>query len=85
VPKAVTSSGFCALANDGRSAPIAVAVSSANAGIWRSCALAASAKPRMLILYHFTAPAARGAEVTAAIRNQGYAGRIVIGKDLDRY
>ena len=48
-------------------------------------ALAASAKPRMLILYHFAASATRGEEAAAAIRKQGYAGRIVIGKDLDRY
>jgi ribonuclease BN (tRNA processing enzyme) len=48
-------------------------------------ALAAAAKPRMLILYHFAASATRGEEVTAAIRKQGYAGRIVVGKDLDRY
>lgn len=47
-------------------------------------ALAASAKPRMLILYHF-ASATRGEEVTATIRKQGYEGRIVLGKDLDRY
>jgi ribonuclease BN (tRNA processing enzyme) len=48
-------------------------------------ALAASAQPRLLILYHFTASATRGEEVTEAIRKQGYAGRIVVGKDLERY
>ena len=48
-------------------------------------ALAASAKPGMLILYHFAASAKRDDEVVAAIRKQGYAGRIVVGKDLDRY
>jgi ribonuclease BN (tRNA processing enzyme) len=47
--------------------------------------LAAAAKPKMLILYHFTAAATASAEVTATIRREGYQGRIVVGKDLDRF
>jgi ribonuclease Z len=45
--------------------------------------LAASAQPKTLVLYHFVA---RGNEdkVIATIRSQGYTGRIVIAKDLDR-
>ena len=36
VPKPVTSSGLCAVANDGRCAPMAAAVSAENAGIWHA-------------------------------------------------
>jgi hypothetical protein len=39
----------------------------------------------MLILYHFSAAATAGDEVVASIKRQGYAGRVVVGKDLDRY
>jgi ribonuclease Z len=46
--------------------------------------LAASARPRMLVLYHFGAHGVADSEVIAAIRRQGYTGRIVIAKDLDR-
>lgn len=47
--------------------------------------LAAAAKPKLLILYHFTAHGTAGEEVVATIRRQGYRGRIVVGKDLDRF
>jgi ribonuclease BN (tRNA processing enzyme) len=47
--------------------------------------LAAIAKPKMLVLYHFGAHGVADAEVIAAIRAQGYTGRIVVAKDLDRY
>jgi ribonuclease Z len=47
--------------------------------------LAASARPKMLVLYHHIARADGGAAVVAAIRRQGYQGRVVFGKDLDRF
>lgn len=46
--------------------------------------LAAAAHPRMLVLYHFGAHGSADEEVIATIRAQGYTGRIVIAKDLDR-
>lgn len=46
--------------------------------------LAASAQPKMLVLYHFGAHGAADDEVIAAIRAQGYKGRIIVAKDLDR-
>lgn len=45
--------------------------------------LAASARPKTLVLYHFVAHGADD-RVIAAIRSKGYTGRIVIAKDLDR-
>lgn len=45
--------------------------------------LAAAARPKVLVLYHFVAHRADD-DVIAAIRSQGYTGRIVIAKDLDR-
>ncbi len=47
--------------------------------------LAAAAGPRMLILYHYGSHGTADAEVTSAIRAQGYRGRLVVGKDLDRF
>lgn len=47
--------------------------------------LAAVAKPKMLILYHFTNKGTASDEVVATIRKQGYLGRVVVGKDLERY
>jgi ribonuclease BN (tRNA processing enzyme) len=47
--------------------------------------LAASAKPKMLVLYHFGAHGVADDEVIANIRAQGYTGRIVVAKDLDRF
>jgi ribonuclease BN (tRNA processing enzyme) len=47
--------------------------------------LAATAKPKLLVLYHFAAQATAGEDVVAAIRREGYQGRIVVGKDLDRF
>jgi len=46
--------------------------------------LAASAHPKTLILYHFGAHGSADDEVIATIRAQGYTGRIVVAKDLDR-
>lgn len=46
--------------------------------------LAAAARPRMLVLYHFGAHGSADDEVIATIRAQGYTGRIVVAKDLDR-
>jgi ribonuclease BN (tRNA processing enzyme) len=47
--------------------------------------LAAAAKPKMLVLYHNSVAGAAREGVIATIRRQGYAGRVVFGKDLDRY
>lgn len=47
--------------------------------------LAAAAKPKMLVLYHFSARATAEQSVIATIRAQGYAGRVVAAKDLDRF
>ena len=46
--------------------------------------LAAAARPKMLVLYHFGAHGSADDEVIATIRAQGYTGRIVVAKDLDR-
>jgi len=46
--------------------------------------LAAAARPKTLVLYHFGAHGSADDEVIATIRAQGYTGRIVIAKDLDR-
>jgi ribonuclease BN (tRNA processing enzyme) len=46
--------------------------------------LAAAARPKMLVVYHFGAHASAGDEVIATIRAQGYTGRIIVVKDLDR-
>jgi ribonuclease BN (tRNA processing enzyme) len=47
--------------------------------------LAAAANPKMLVLYHFAAQATAGNSVVAAIQRAGYHGRVVVGKDLDRF
>jgi ribonuclease BN (tRNA processing enzyme) len=47
--------------------------------------LAASANPKMLILYHFAARGPAADEMIATIQRAGYHGRIVAGKDLDRF
>ncbi len=47
--------------------------------------LAAAAKPKMLVLYHHTVQADGGEKIIARIRGQGYQGRILFGKDLDRF
>lgn len=47
--------------------------------------LAAAAKPKLLVTYHFVGRGATSDSVIAAIRHAGYQGRIMIGKDLDRF
>ena len=47
--------------------------------------IVADAKPKMLILYHFGARATASDTVVATIQHAGYQGRIVVGKDLDRF
>jgi ribonuclease BN (tRNA processing enzyme) len=47
--------------------------------------LAAAAKPKLLVTSHFVGRGGVSDSVVAAIRRQGYQGRIVIGKDLDRF
>lgn len=46
--------------------------------------LAAAANPKMLVLYHHGTPADRGDQVVSTIRGEGYQGRIIFGRDLDR-
>jgi ribonuclease Z len=48
-------------------------------------ALAARIQPRLLILYHIVRMGAADEEILAGVRRGGFAGRVVIGKDLDRY
>lgn len=47
--------------------------------------LAAAAMPKLLVLYHFGARETVADEVVASIRRQGYQGRLIVGKDLDRF
>jgi hypothetical protein len=47
--------------------------------------LAAAAKPKLLVLYHHATPADGGAAVNATIRGEGYQGRVIFGKDLERF
>jgi ribonuclease BN (tRNA processing enzyme) len=47
--------------------------------------LAAAAKPKMLVLYHHVVQADGGESMVATIRGEGYQGRILFGKDLDRF
>lgn len=47
--------------------------------------LAAAAKPKMLILYHFGSHGAADEQATSTIQAQGYGGRVIVGKDLDRW
>lgn len=47
--------------------------------------LAAAAKPKLLVTYHFVDRGAATDQVVATIRRQGYQGRIIVGKDLDRF
>lgn len=48
-------------------------------------ALAAVAKPHLLILTHIIRMGATDRELLAGVRAGGYAGRVVVGKDLTRY
>jgi ribonuclease BN (tRNA processing enzyme) len=47
--------------------------------------LAAAAKPKLLVTTHFAGRGAASDSVIANIRRQGFQGRIVVGKDLDRF
>lgn len=48
--------------------------------------LAAEAKPRLLILYHVVKRlGATDDDLIAAVHRGGYTGRVVVGKDLERY
>jgi ribonuclease Z len=47
--------------------------------------LAASAKPKVLLLHHVLYMGGNDAELLAGIRRGGYTGRVVIAKDLERY
>ena len=47
--------------------------------------LAAAARPRLLILHHVIRRGATDEEMIAAVRRGGFAGRVAIGRDLERY
>lgn len=47
--------------------------------------LAAQARPGLLVLTHIVGNPAWNDEIVKTIRAQGYRGRIVVGKDLDRF
>jgi ribonuclease BN (tRNA processing enzyme) len=47
--------------------------------------LAASARPTLLILHHVIRRGATDEEMIAAVRRGGFTGRVVIGRDLERY
>ena len=47
--------------------------------------LAARAKPRLLLLTHVVRAGATDAELIAGVRSGGYAGTVVVGKELTRY
>ena len=47
--------------------------------------LAATAQPRLLILYHVVRMGGTDEEMLAGVRAGGFAGRVVIGRDLERY
>jgi ribonuclease BN (tRNA processing enzyme) len=48
-------------------------------------ALAARIKPKLLILYHVVRMGASDEEILAGVRRGGFTGRVVIGKDLQRW
>jgi ribonuclease Z len=48
-------------------------------------ALAARIKPQLLILTHIVRMGATDEELLAGVRAGGFAGRVIVGKDLDRY
>jgi ribonuclease BN (tRNA processing enzyme) len=64
------------------SAPYRRAVHTSDVELGR---LAASAKPKMLVLHHHGVPADGGEKLVATIRGEGYQGRVLIGKDLDHF
>ena len=47
--------------------------------------IAARAQPKLLILHHIVRSGAGDDEVLAGIRRGGYTGKVVVGKDLERY
>jgi ribonuclease Z len=47
--------------------------------------LAAVARPALLILHHIVRMGGTDAELLAGVRRGGFAGRVVVGKDLERY
>ena len=47
--------------------------------------LAAAAQPKMLVLIHIVGDPRRDDEIVKTIQAAGYTGRVVIGKDLDRF
>jgi ribonuclease BN (tRNA processing enzyme) len=48
-------------------------------------ALAARIKPKLLILYHVVRMGAGDGEILAGVRRGGFTGRVVVGKDLQRW
>jgi ribonuclease BN (tRNA processing enzyme) len=47
--------------------------------------IAATAQPKLLILYHIVRMGATNGELLAGLRRGGFVGRTVIGEDLARY
>jgi ribonuclease Z len=48
-------------------------------------ALAVRVRPRLLILYHIVRMGATDEELLTGIRDGGYTGQVLIGRDLDRF
>jgi ribonuclease BN (tRNA processing enzyme) len=48
-------------------------------------ALAARSAPHLLILYHIVRMGGTDDEVLAGVRSGGFKGKVVVGKDLQRY
>jgi ribonuclease BN (tRNA processing enzyme) len=47
--------------------------------------IAAKAQPKLLVLHHIVRSGAADNEVLAGIRRGGFTGKVVVGKDLERY
>lgn len=47
--------------------------------------IAAAAQPRLIILHHIIRMGGTDAELLAGVRSGGFTGRVVIGRDLERY
>jgi ribonuclease Z len=48
-------------------------------------AIAARAKPKLLLLTHIIRSGGTDEELLAGIRKSGFTGQVVVGKDLGRY
>lgn len=48
-------------------------------------ALAAAARPKLLVLYHIVRMGGTDEELLGGVKAGGFVGRVVIGRDLERY